>query len=319
MGNNTGKKRADVWREQYQRRRYLQYVNEEELGQRLRDIINNSIILTEKGQCASRLHSEGGGYWMMKLTHIHEEYLLRECDVPDDVLKDINLPKFTYPEAPKSALKVKGKDLVPGEYLIKYGKVEHLKKIVEEGIIRIAPASSYNDPSLNYAIRDDELTLRTYGLPQEVKMAVKDNKTGEEKGPLVPTSNITYSSECKTDYYIFCLSMIYDYRLFDDFDKAEGCIIINKPGDFLHRIKCTAPQVLSEWKMFNMAVTYLDPFNSQEEEHIPFPFFTKNFKYAYQFEYRLVWLPLYSTFKEKIDHLFLNIGSIKDISELIIL
>jgi len=254
---------------------------------------------------------------MMKLTHIREEYLLRGRNFPDNVLKGINLPKFTYPEQPKSAVAIKGKDIVKGKYLVKYGKLENLKKVFEEGIIRIAPASSYKDPSLNYAIQDDELTLITYGLPKEVKMSVIDSKTGEEKGPLIPTSNITYYSECKTDYYVFCLSMIYDHRLFEDFDKADSCIIINELGDFVRRIESTASQVLPGWKMFKMPVIYLDPFNPQEEEHIPF--FTKNLKYAYQFEYRLAWLPPNPNFKEKIDYLFLNIGNIKDMAELITL
>jgi len=314
---NKGKKRVDVWRELYHARRYLEHVSEEDLGQRLRDIVNNSIILTEKGQAAHRSPAEGGGYWMMKLTHIREEYFLRGHDFPDNVLKGINLPKFTYPEQPKSAIAIKDKNLETGKYLVKYGKIEYLRKIFEEGIVRIAPASSYKDPSLNYAIGDDELTLITYGLPKEVKMTVIDQKTGEEKGPLIPTSNITYYSECKTDYYVFCLSMIYDHRLFEDFDKAEGCIIINKLGDFLRRIESVSSQVLSGWKMFNMPVTYLDPFNTQEEEHIPF--FTKNFKYAYQFEYRLAWLPPEPSFNEKMDYLFFDVGSMKDIAELIVI
>lgn len=314
---NKGKKRVDVWREQYRARRYLEHVSEEDLGQRLRDIVNNSIILTEKGQAAPRSPAEGGGYWMMKLTHIREEYLLRGHDYPDNVLKGITLPKFTYPEPPKSAIAIKGKDFIRGKYLIKYGKFEHLSKIFEEGVLRIAPASSYKDPSLNYAIGDDERTVITYGLPKEVKMTVIDHKTGEEKGTLIPTSNITYYSECKTDYYVFCLSMVYDHRLFEDFDKADCCIIINKPSDLLRRIESISSQVLSGWKMFNMPVTYLDPFNAQEEEHIPF--FTKNFKYAYQFEYRLAWLPPDPSFNEKMNYLFFNIGSIKDIAELIMI
>jgi len=314
---NKGKKRVDVWRGQYHTRRYLQHVSEKGLGQRLRDVVNNSIVLTEKGQATPRSPSEGGGYWMMKLTHIREEYSLRGHDFPDNVLKGINLPKFTYPEPPKSAVAIKGKELVPGKHLVKYGKFEHLKRIFEEGIIRIAPASSYKDPSLNYAIQDDELTLITYGLPKEVKMSVIDSKTGEEKGPLIPTSNITYYSECKTDYYVFCLSMVYDHRLFEDFDKADSCIIINKLGDFVRRVESIAAQVLPGWKMFKMPGIYLDPFNPQEEEHIPF--FTKNFKYAYQFEYRVAWLPPNPSFTEKIDYLFLNIGNIKDMAELIIL
>ncbi len=314
---DKGKKRVDVWREQYHARRYLEHVSEGGLGQRLRDIVNNSLILSEKGQAAFRPSAEGGGYWMMKLTHVREEFFLRGHDFSNNILEGITLPKFTYPEPPKSAIAIQGKDFIRGKYLVKYGKVEHLRKFFEEGIVRIAPASSYKDSSLNYAIGDDELTLITYGLPKEVKMAVIDHKTGEEKGPLIPTSNITYYSECKTDYYVFCSSMVYDHRLFEDFDKADCCIIINKPGDFLRRIESVSSQVLSGWKMFNLPVTYLDPFNTQEEEHIPF--FTKNFKYAYQFEYRLAWLPPDPKFNEKMDYLFFNIGSMKDIAELIVI
>lgn len=314
---NRGKKRVDVWREQYHARRYLEHVSEEDLGQRLREIVNNSIILTEKGKAGIRSPAEGGGYWMMKLTHIREEYFLRGRDFPDNVLKGINLPKFTYPDPPKSAIAIEGKDFIRGKHLVKYGKVEHLRKVFEEGIVRIAPASSYKDPSLNYAMGDNELTLVTYGLPKEVRLTVIDQKTGEEKGPLIPTGNIAYYSECKTDYYVFCLSMAYDHRLFEDFNKADCCVIINKPGDFLRRIESVSSQILSGWKMFNLPVTYLDPFNTQEEEHVPF--FTKNFKYAYQFEYRLAWLPPAPSFNEKMDYLFFNIGSMKDIAELIVI
>ena len=179
------KKRTDIWNEQYRTRRYLQNVNEEVIGQRLRDIVNNLIVLTENGQAAPRLPSEGGGYWMMKLSHIREEFHLRGLDFPENVLKETNLPRFTYPEPPKSAGAIKGKNLVKGNYLIKYGKLKYLKEILDEGVIRIAPASFYKDPSLNYAIQDNELILETYGLPQEVKITVIDQKTGEKKGPFI--------------------------------------------------------------------------------------------------------------------------------------
>lgn len=313
---DNNKKRVDVWREQYRIRRYLEHVSEEDLGQRLRDIINNSIILTDKGQAAFRLPSEGGGYWMMKLIHIREEFLLRGHYFPKDVFKSINLPEFTYPDPPKSTIAIQGKDFIRGKHLIRYGKIEHLQKFFNEGILRIAPASSYKDSSLNHAMRDDELTLTTYRLPKEVRMTVIDQATGEEKGPLIPTGNIVYHSESKTNYYVFCLSMVYDHRLFQDFE-ADSCIIINNPNDFLRRLWSVVSQYLSGWRMFNMSVTYIDPFNTQEEEHVPF--FTKNFKYAYQFEYRFAWLPQIPSLNERMEYLFLKIGSIKDIAELIVI
>lgn len=318
MQDNPGKKRVDVWREQYHMRRYLQCMSETDLAQRLKDVVNNSIVLTEKGQAAPRLPTEGGGYWMMKLTHIQEEYLLREQYFPDDVLKGITLPKFTYPQIPKavSAIKNSNLNLVNGKYLVKYGRFCYLEKMFKEGAMRIAPASSYKDSSLNYAIHDDEMVLTTYGLPQEVTMTVKDSKTGEDKGRLSPKGNITYYSECKTDYYVFCLSLVYDYRLFDDFDNSDCCIVIHQLDDFLRRVESSSCQELPGWRMFRMPVIYLDPFNTQEEHT---PFFTKNFKYAYQFEYRLAWIPPNSNFKDKIDYLFLNIGDMKDIAKLIVL
>jgi len=49
-----GLKREQLWRAQYRLRRYLEYLKEEHLVRRLKDILGNSIVVTDKGQFSVR-------------------------------------------------------------------------------------------------------------------------------------------------------------------------------------------------------------------------------------------------------------------------
>ena len=61
-----------------------------------------------------------------------------------------------------------------GQALVKLGKRIHMQELCESGRIRIAPARLYSDPSLNYAIGDDELTFDRYMLGAEVTITFLD-------------------------------------------------------------------------------------------------------------------------------------------------
>jgi hypothetical protein len=55
--------------------------------------------------------------------------------------------------------------LAPDRAIIKYGRREHMTDLVERGRLRLTPASNYDDPSLNPAIRDAELEFSIHFPP----------------------------------------------------------------------------------------------------------------------------------------------------------
>jgi hypothetical protein len=57
-------KRSELWRQQYRNRRYLQYVDDKDLEQRLCDILSNFLVLYENGKIGPRHVNKGGDYWV---------------------------------------------------------------------------------------------------------------------------------------------------------------------------------------------------------------------------------------------------------------
>jgi len=310
-----GLKRSEAWRLEYHKRRYLEYVSLEELAQRLRDIISNVVILKEDGRTGLVSIAKGGGYWLSQFSHIQEEYNLRRLDYPDGVLKDAKVPKPTYPDIPRSVAAVEGRIFSGEVFLIKYGKACHIKSMYENGEIQIKPASMYNDPSLNHAIKDNELSKTIYSLPSEVRMEAFDHKTGESRGKLNPIGNIANTSNSNTDYYLCCLSCVYDHRLFGDFNY-DSCLIIKKPMAFVELLNRAFKERYPTWSMLNGNIIYVDPLNVTN----PYdnnPFLTKHFRYTYQHEFRLIWLPPPGQRMDSLSPMNLNIGSLKDIADFI--
>lgn len=141
---------------QYLADRYLQHLSLEDLVQRTVDVLSNYPILGVDGKMGLYPIAEDGKHWFTLFCNIMTEMELRNEQFPDGFLKGAPVPKPTWPEMPKGAEAMKTTDLT-GDYLFKFGKECHLRPMLKKGKIRIAPASSYDDPSLNKAVQDKEL------------------------------------------------------------------------------------------------------------------------------------------------------------------
>jgi len=306
-------KRHEIWRAQYRVRRYMEHLDETALEQRLRDVITNLTILSEAGQLSLRPVPREGEQWVILWTHILEEYALRGIGLPASTSPEgILLPKTTWPDAPRAAKAIKGRNLTPGTYLVKYGKERYIRQAYMAGIIRIAPASSYEDPSLNPSIKDSELQLSVELLPSETKLHITDGQTGKPKGRLRPVGNIKVTQKSRTNYYVYCLSTVYDYRLFDDFE-ANSCLIIGNAEGFLTSLISAFEAECRGWHGWHSEVRYIDPLNISDNDIDVF--FGKHFRYSYQKEYRVVWLP--ENEQKKLAPVLLEVGGLSDCADLI--
>jgi hypothetical protein len=185
----------------------MQHLKEDDLQQRAKDVFNNLISLNRDSKISLPGFLGETEKWMILWTHVLEEFVIRFGPYPagftTGFMKDIRIQDPRSPLAPKAANAVKTTGLPQGDCLFKYGKFQYLHQALNEKQIRISPASSYNDPSLNPAIRDEELQLAINPVPSRLKMKAYDGKTGQCKGDIYPKDYV-YTTRSITNYYVYC-------------------------------------------------------------------------------------------------------------------
>lgn len=127
--------------------------------------------------------------------------------------------------------------------------------MLECGILRIAPASSFVDQEHNTARRDDELTLTTHITPYDYDMGLVDNYFLR----LMPTrrfATIHHKKPC--DHYLYCVTVVFDPRLLFDFN--DTCIIIRDQNEFRRRLMRFLKWRLPGWTLYFDQARYVDPY-----------------------------------------------------------
>ena len=272
--------------------------------------MSNLMRLTEKGQIAPLPIGPDLEYWSELFTHLLEESG-RRGGIPQNALKELQVVNATYPEKPKAVAALSSISIPsPGSCFVKFTKSQYAKEFVFRGKLRIAPASYYADPTLNQAIRDDELSVTAYFPRDEVKIEILDGKTGVSKGKITPTTDLKRCVRSSTDYYVWCVARSLDLRLFDDFE-SDACVIIKDKQRFLDLLKRKMGVHLVNWCFWNSAVNYFDPYLIGLKQDID-PYFSKHFRYWYQREHRFLWLPP-ETQSTPLCPIDIELGSLEDI------
>jgi len=279
--------------------------------------MTNCITLTEEQKIGFLPTNEGCATWMRLWTDVLEEFVIRFGPYPagfdDSFMKDVVPPNFKWPYSATAIKKVKDLNLEMGKCFVKFGKYKHLEKTIASGRIRFTGASSYQDPSLNHAIRDSELKIEIHAHPSTVTLTVIDERSGKPKRQIEPIGNITFAQETSTDYYVYCLAQAFSPRLIGDFE-ADSMIVIQKPGEFLTRIMVALKnEMMHGWSFDNKNVRYVDPLRSNRNDLDVF--FNKHFRYAYQREYRIICLPKERI--KKLDPIFVHVNGLREIATLV--
>ncbi len=316
-------KRHESWRLEYRANRYLRDLEVAELLARAGHFLTNILVHSADGRIAMKptdLERDSSG--MQRFTHVLEEMVVRGIDHRDSrVIQAMKAPK------PKSAKVMRAlKALVnrkwPEKIIVKFGKRRHMAELLLEGRGRVSPATSYKDESLGYARVDDEASISAFVDPSDSHrfMALK-HESGGSVGlnidvPYLGSFPITI--QANTDFYVYCLGESIDVRLFDDFDNADACVVITQPEEFKARVQNAVSKQLSGWQFVAEPVIYFDPFFCRVHQMVPQ--FWKHFRFSYQNEYRLVWLPPMPedqwAFK-KLDHIWFDVGPLTDCAKLI--
>jgi hypothetical protein len=137
---------------------------------------------------------------------------------------------------------------------------------------------------------------------------------GDLNSKVATVGDLTEILKAPTNYYAYCLAGDFDIRLFGDFD-ADACLLITDIVTFVERLVCAVAPKLPGWNGVGTGVKYVDPLNTTKEEIDLL--FCKDFRYAYQKEYRLIWTP--PNPKTNLDPIDVTLGSLQDCCDLILL
>jgi hypothetical protein len=294
----------------------MEHLTDEEVQQRAKDVFLNMLVITEDAKIGLPPINPESTYWIELWTNVLDEFVVRFGPYPagfdTGFMTALPIPLPSHPLASQAAAAVSTRAATRGTYLVKYGKLQHLRPAYEFGRLRIAPASSYADPSLNPAIRDDELEVELQPPPSEMRLDVIDPATGESRGRLNPIGN-KIRKVSRTNYYVSCFSSLLTPRLFQDFDNADACLLITRPREFIEVVFAEFERRLPVFTGLERPVRYIDPLNATLRDLEVF--FCKHFRYAYQAEFRFVWLP--PELRGDLEPLFLELGGLSAYAELI--
>lgn len=191
----------------------------------------------------------------------------------------------------------------------KFGKRDHIRQAFNDGILRIAPASSYDGPSLKPAQADNELEHSTvtpdehlwfecHGLDtecKEVKFAIKPNELSRYM--MIP------------DFHVWCCGLGYAARLFHEFN-AEAVLVVRARNTFDNLISKAVSRHIPLATMKHGPLHYYDEYTTQRHQLVPI--FSKGISYLYQNEYRFAWSQPEG---KALQPFFVELGPLHDFAE----
>ncbi|MFA7404712.1 MAG: hypothetical protein WC007_12005 [Pelobacteraceae bacterium] len=319
-----------VFRRQYHLDPYLHGVSDTEIRERLAAIADNSIRYDSNGS-SRLLESARLAYWHRKaeeaLEHLRSigknEFFVESDSLSGaQILRlrhDIREKKNYGKYAPWGKVPQLARDTLRPLY--KYGEAKYLRLALEQGRFRISPSSCYSDSSLNSARLDkDEGRITLRPSQRGFRILLQDQQGRTITDTSHPRENqLALEIGGDQNFYVWCCSKAYEPRLFVDFE-ADACLVIHELQTFAERLNSGLYEKFRELPgMYANDVKYYDPLcpddSFPEMFTSPFAlFFYKDFRYAYQDEYRFLW-PMKDLIALK--PIEIEIGPITDIAELL--
>src|SRR3989304_297787 len=289
----------EFWEFRYEIYRYLKNVADDKLDERYRDLHRNFCILVRPELHVIPVNSFlSSWYWYRKEHQTRYEYFLRNRPLP------LSLPcprgDFSAPIRPKGPNSC--------DIIFRYGDSMFMKPFFEDGEIRISPASVYKDGPVSDPRTDDELNIHRHLSGQHSRIITKEGK----EIPIIGDIHETYS--LPMNYYTLCMSCDFEPHILDEFGY-DSCVIIKEPEQFAARLEVSTKSILPNWYFYHNPIEYFDPYEPHKNQYLD-PVMCKDFRFAYQMEYRVIWHP--EDHGSAKDYIVLSIGSLKDICDLYI-
>jgi hypothetical protein len=212
----------------YSQVRYLRHVHDDLLNNRADDIAGNFWTTDAAGAVAKLTDAVRCEFFYRLHIELEEERRIRSAGT----VIDFDEPRV---RATASAIYTPTRlasatPTLANDGFVRFGKFAHLESALTPGRFRIAPASGYNDPSLNAAQVDNELQHMAITPNEHMAFKIYGKKTlngPEEEIPVQRLQLFRYMDV--PPFYVLCLSSRFDFRMFHDFE-ADAALVIHSPS-----------------------------------------------------------------------------------------
>jgi hypothetical protein len=299
FGDNERSYEPEFWEFQYECYRYLGRVELSALVERYRALIRNMMALVAPERdiipIASFLSS---WYWFRKEHQTRLEFSMRGVEAPvKPPTEPIHRMARSVPARPSSPN--------AGDVIFRYARRKWIEEMVYQGRVRISPAAFYGTLKAD-AARSDEERAKSRFMPGEYSQIMTSD------GRQQPFIGDVRSIISAPNYYCLSFAGEFDSALFGDFG-ADACAVIRDGDMFAERLEVAGKTELGDWYFHHNPVQYFDPYERRRDEYFD-PRMSKDFRFAYQREYRFLWA--HPGGEEPGDFKALTLGSLQDIAEI---
>lgn len=272
-GQNSAAYEPWFWEMEYHIYRYLEWPPIEDLQARHTDLVRNLTRLAMPDRAYIPIQAfQSAWYWYRKEHQTRLELFMRGVE-------PMTVPPTSIPV--RSASPFPENPLGDPRLLFRYAQKAHAEAARDQGIFRIAPAASYKSIEGDAARMDEEM-IKSVLLPGG-HTTVKDMAGNVIK--VIGDVRIDHSGP---EYFVSCFSSIWDVRLFNDFPGTTHCIVVRDVDAFASRLEAAGRRHFKSWYFHHNPAWYFDPHESSLNSHVSHATH-KDFKFAYQAEYRFLW------------------------------
>jgi hypothetical protein len=302
------RRRCDTrWRREYEADPYLHHLTVEELEARGAAIRTNSMFADRE----ALPHELDEREWLELDAHLCYEYERRALPRGAGSVIAARLAAWPRIDVARDAFR---RYSGPTGQLFKFGERKYLEPMLRDGHIRIFPAAKYLDASLTAAQQDDELTRRL--LLDATNAQVLHTGADGVQRPLQAIGTFEVTASAGTNFYVWCVTTTPDPRLFDDFG-ADACLVIHDGHTFIEGLLAAMQVARPDFVPGHKLVHYYDPVRGWDAVLSPRE---KDFRYAYQREYRFLWDPPFPRVESlALAPVDLRLGSLEDVASLVTL
>lgn len=299
-GDNLHSYEPGFWEFQYQCYRYLERVPDTIIIERYQEILRNMNALISRDRDVIPIQSFlSSWYWFRKEHQTRLEMALRNAALP--VMSPLNT---TFNNLASGAPARPSRPNA-GDVLFRYDKRVHIENLVTKGSIRLRPASDFRNMENDRARQDEECSKKVFLPGAHTRITTRDGRS-------IPILGDAEKKVSMENYYVFCMACDWDQDLFTAFEGADTCVVIKDVEEFVNRVEYAATPQLPGWFFHHSPVQYFDPYERTKNEYFDAAM-SKDFKFAYQREYRFLW---FSQNEEQVDGFkFLSLGSLGNLAD----
>ncbi|MGX5913452.1 hypothetical protein ACR0ST_01780 [Aliidiomarina sp. Khilg15.8] len=289
----------------YSESRYLSHLSNDELGERERHLMEAWTTLNAQGKISFGKPEEHQGNLRLIVNMMHTNFESAFRGYPESpVWVDAALPKTES----ISKHRLRELDALLGKYencLFKFGQKEFLEKLS----FKVSLASTFNDESLHPSQRDNELSR---GYRPHPSLGTSPFNRGTYEKPIMER----YRVDASFDYYVFCLSRRGSLRMFGDFN-ADAVLIIKDAKALVEGLSRNMESQIKISETLSAPVSYYDDIRDVPSKAKLLEL-AKHFKFFYQQEYRIAFLP--ETRGDYLnEHFFFELPELRNSTELVLL